>query len=193
MKRKPEHLILPEILNRWYSRAMNGESISDEELMTLFDAARWAPSSYNGQPWRFIYVKREDPEWEQFLDLLIDFNKNWAKNAGAIICTISRKTFTHNDKPCKTHSFDTGAAWMGLAIQGVSMNLVVHGMEGFSYKRAREILEIPDEYEVEMMIAVGRPGLKESLPEDMQKMEKMSDRNPINSFAMKGKYKKSGT
>lgn len=185
MKRKTENPVLPEIVNRWSSRMMSGETISDEEFLTLFDAARWAPSSYNGQPWRFIYVKKDDPEWESALKLLVEFNQNWAKDASALVCTISRKTFTHNGKPCKTHSFDTGAAWMALAIQGVSMDLVVHGMEGFDYKQAREFFDISLEYEVEMMFAVGKPGSKE-----LQEKEEITERKPIKEFLW---HKKSGT
>lgn len=185
MSRKTDYPVLPVILNRWSSREMSGEEISEAELMALFDAARWAPSSYNGQPWRFIYVKRDDPEWENALALLVEFNQNWAKNAAVLVCTISRKTFTHNGKPCKTHSFDTGASWMSLAIQGLSMDLVVHGMQGFDYKHARAFFEISDEFEVEMMFAVGKPG-----PEELQKKEELTERNPLSDFVF---HKKSGT
>src|SRR3989339_2200210 len=94
--RKPEHKINTLILSRWSPRSMTGEEISDEELMSLFEAARWAPSSYNNQPWRFIYAKRNTEHWENLFELMIDFNKSWARNAAALVVVISKKTFDHN-------------------------------------------------------------------------------------------------
>ena len=128
------------ILNRWSSRAMSGEKLTDQELMPLFEAARWAPSSYNAQLWRFIYAKRETEHWKNFLDLLIPFNQAWAKNAAVLIVVVSRKNFEYNNKPSVTHQFDAGAAWENLALEGYRRGLVVHGMEGFNYKTARKNL-----------------------------------------------------
>ena len=108
--RKSEHDIHPLILNRWSPRSMTGEEISDKELMPLFEAARWAPSSYNNQPWRFIYVKRNTKEWQKFFELMGEFNQSWTKNAAALVIVISYKNFDHNSKPSRTHSFDAGAA-----------------------------------------------------------------------------------
>jgi nitroreductase len=110
-QRKSNYPISSIILNRWSPRAMTGEELSDKELMTLFEAARWAPSSYNNQPWRFIYAKRNSPNWEKFLNLLVSGNQIWAKNAAALVVVISHNNFEHNNKQARTHSFDTGAAW----------------------------------------------------------------------------------
>lgn len=187
--RKADHKILDLILNRWSPRAMSGEPISDELLNSLFEAARWAPSSYNAQPWRFIYAKRDTPAWDIFYNLMVQFNKDWAKNAAVLIAIISRNNFTYNNKPSRTHSFDTGAAWENLALQGAAQGLVVHGMEGFDYDKAKEVLHIPDGYTVEAMCAVGLPGKKEDLPQEMQKDEKPSDRKPITEFAFEGVFK----
>ncbi len=93
MKRKANYPILPLILNRWSPRAMTGEEMTDEELMPLFEAARWSPSSYNNQPWRFIYAKRGTPAWKTFLNLMIEFNQSWTKNAAALVVVVSKKTF----------------------------------------------------------------------------------------------------
>lgn len=122
-KRIAEHEILDLILNRWSPRAMSGETISDKELMSLFEAARWAPSSYNNQPWRFIYAKRGTEHWNTLFNLLVDANKEWANKAAVLIVVVSANNFVYNNKPSRTHSFDTGAAWENLALQGYAQGL----------------------------------------------------------------------
>ena len=181
--------ILPVIGERWSPRAMTGDEIPDEILFSFFEAARWAPSSSNNQPWRFIYAKKNTPEWNTLFDLLVDFNKSWAKNAAALIVVISKNTFEKNGEPARTHSSDTGAAWMSLAIEGTSQGYVVHGMGGFDYDKAKKNLQIPDDYTVEMMVAVGKKALKETLPPDLQKREVPSLRKPLNEIVMKGSFK----
>lgn len=176
------------ILHRWSPRAMLGEKITQDELMTLFDAARWAQSSYNGQPWRFAYAFRETKEWKTFFDLLVPFNQEWCKNAAVLIVVASKDNFEFNNKPSRTHSFDTGAALQNLALQGYSMNLVVHGMEGFDYDRAKKELSLPDGYTVEAMFAVGQPGKKELLSKELQEREEPSGRNQMQSFAFEGSF-----
>jgi hypothetical protein len=121
---------------------------------------------------------------------MIDFNKSWTKNASVIGVVISRKTFEHNNKPSVTHSYDAGAAWMSLALEGTRRGYVVHGMEGFDYARARQVLEIPDEYQVEAMFAIGKRAPKEDLPEDLQKKEFPSDRKPLHEVVIEGKFKR---
>lgn len=186
--RKSDYPINPLILNRWSPRAMSGEPIIQEELMQLFEAARWAPSSYNNQPWRFIYAYRDTLEWNKFFDFLVPFNQEWAKDAAVLVVIISAKNFDYNDKPSRTHSFDTGSAWQNLALQGSSMGLVVHGMEGFDYDRARKELNVPDNYTIEAMCAIGRPGKKEDLPEQMQEKETPSGRKPVSEFIFEGTF-----
>jgi len=167
---------------------MSGESITDQELFSLFEAARWAPSSYNNQPWRFIYAKRSTPSWKTLFNLLVPFNQDWAKNTGVLIVVFSKTTFDHNGKPARTHAFDAGAAWENLALQGVNMGLVVHGMEGFDYDTAKKDLKIPDDYEVHAMIAVGKQGKKEDLPPALQEREVLSDRKPITQCIFEGTF-----
>lgn len=189
-KRVADYKILDLILNRWSPRALSGESITDEALMTLFEAARWAPSSYNNQPWRFIYAKRDTQQWEALLNLLVVSNKIWAQHAAVLIVVISQNNFSYNNKPSRTHSFDTGAAWENLALQATAMGLIAHGMEGFSYDRARTQLNVPDDFTVEAMIAVGKPGRKEGLPPDLQKNEEPSDRKKVTEIIFEGTFKK---
>ena len=177
--RKADHAIEPLLLDRWSPRAMSGEEISQDELMRLFEAARWAPSSFNTQQWRALYARRGTEHWQTFFDLLVDANKMWAKNAAVLVVFISRKLFDHDNEPSVTHSYDCGAAWENFALQGFHQGLVVHGMEGFDQERARKELQIPDEFQVEAMAAVGRPGPKELLPERLQARESPNDRRKV--------------
>lgn len=186
--RKPGYPVDPIIINRWSPRSMSGDSISERDLMTLFEAARWAPSSYNGQPWRFVYARRESKAWADFCALLDDFNKGWAPKAAALIVIVSHKVFDWDGKPSRTHSFDAGAAWQNLALQGSRMGLVVHGMEGFDYDRARAALRVPDAFHVEAMVAVGHRASAEALDMELREMESPSDRRPLTEIALEGSF-----
>lgn len=187
-KRKADHPIDKLFLDRWSSRAMSGEPVPDEELMILFEAARWAPSSYNNQPWRILYARRDSEHWPVFFDLLVEGNQAWAKNAGALLLFISKTTFDFNGKASITHSFDTGAAWENLALQGWLKGYVVHGMQGFDYERARTALKIPEGFRVEAMAAVGFPGSPEVLSEQQRKKEIPSDRRKLEQTICEGPF-----
>src|SRR5213080_1447367 len=186
--RKPDHQIESLLLDRWSPRAMSGEELAEEELMRLFEAARWAPSSFNAQQWRVLYARRGTEHWPVFFELLVDANKSGAKNAAVLVLFISIKEFDYNDEPSITHSYDTGAAWENFALQGFHQGLVVHGMEGFDYERARKELRIPDEFQVEAMAAVGRPGPKELLPEKLQAHESPNDRRKLSESVFEGPF-----
>jgi nitroreductase len=187
-KRKADHPIDNLFLDRWSPRAMSGEAVSQEELMVLFEAARWAPSSYNNQPWRFLYAHRETEHWQTFFDLLVEFNQSWAKNAGVLVLFISKNTFDMNGERSVTHSFDTGAAWENLALQGWSSGLVVHGMQGFDFERARTTLNIPKGFQVEAMAAVGKPGDISALPEGLKERELPGDRRKLEQTICEGPF-----
>ena len=189
MMRKAMYPISEIFLNRWSPRAMTGEPITQTQLMTLFEAARWAPSSYNNQPWRFLYALRDTAYWEMYLNLLVDANRQWAKNAGALVVTISHDTFEFNNKPSRTHTFDAGSAWENLALQGSMMKLAIHGMEGFDYNLAKTELQIPDGFTVEMMFAVGHQADKSVLPAELQEREEMSDRKSLSEIVIEGTWK----
>ena len=187
--RKADHQIEPFLLDRWSPRAMSGDEISQEELMRLFEAARWAPSSFNAQQWRALYARRGTEHWQTFFDLLVDANKAWAKNAAVLVVFISRKKFEHDEELSITHSYDAGAAWENFALQGFHQGLVVHGMQGFDYERASKELGIPDEFQVEAMAAVGKPGPKESLPQKLQARESPNDRRKVSESVFEGPFK----
>lgn len=187
-RRQPEHEVEPLIVERWSPRAMSGEALSDAELGQLFEAARWAPSSFNEQPWRILYARRDSAEWETFFGLLVEANQVWAREAAVLLVIVSKSTFTRNGKPNPVHVYDAGAAWENLALQGARMGLVVHGMAGFDNEAARERLSVPADYTVVAMAAVGRPGDVEKLPEKLREMEFPSDRRPIGEWTAAGGF-----
>lgn len=187
--RKPEHDIPELFVNRWSPRAMSGGAVSTAELLGLIEAARWAPSSFNNQPWRFVYALRDTEHWSKFFELLVEGNKTWAANAGALMVIVSKKTFDRNDKPSSTHTFDTGAAWENLSLAGSMAGLVVHGMQGFDYEAAAKALNVPPDHAVEAMAAVGRPAPADVLPEGLRKGEVPSGRRPLSEIAIEGGFK----
>jgi nitroreductase len=186
--RKADHSVDGIFVDRWSPRAMTGEEIPEEDLMTIFEAARWAPSSYNNQPWRILFARRGSEHWPLFLNLLVPTNMVWARNAAVLLLFVSKTTFDHNGKPSITHSFDTGAAWENLALQGFNKGYVVHGMQGFDYNLARTALNIPDEFQIEAMVAIGKPGDKELLPEELQAREIPNDRRKLEQTICEGPF-----
>lgn len=188
LNRESNYPILDLMLSRVSSRAFSEERLTEAELMTLFEAARWAPSSYNNQPWRFVYARRGEKEWDTLFNALVDFNKSWCKHADTLIVAISRNNFEHNDKLSRTAPFDTGSAWMNLALEAHSKNIVAHGMEGFDYDAIKKNLQIPDTFTIQAMIAVGKKGNPESLAESLRKQETPSTRKPLAEIVSKGKF-----
>lgn len=187
-QRTADHSILDLFLQRWSPRAMSGESIPHVELQRLLEAARWAPSTYNEQEWRFLYAPRESQHWQTFFDLLMKPNQAWCDKAAVLLVVLSHKVFSKNGKPNAVHSFDSGAAFQNFCLQGAHMGLVVHGMAGFDRDAARTMLNVPDDYTVEAMIAVGRPGKIEDLPEELREREIPTGRNPVEAFSCEGPF-----
>lgn len=178
-------------LQRWSPRAFTGEPISKETMLTILDAAHWAPSSGNGQPWRFVYALRDTPEWPVLLDILSEGNQRWAKNASALVILISktyRISSTGERRHAHTHAFDTGAAWFSLAAQTMKLGLYAHGMEGMSREKAMEVLGVPEGYRVEAAAAIGHLADKDLLPEDIRKREVPSQRKPLSEVAFEGRF-----
>jgi nitroreductase len=186
--RDPARDVLPLFVNRWSPRAMTGAALSEEEYLPLFEAARWAPSSYNNQHWRFLYAARGDDAFETYLDLLNDANRTWAKDAGVLVVIASKTTFDHNGEHARTHSFDTGAAWQNLALEGARRGLAVHAMQGFDYDRAAETLGVPDGFAVEAMVAVGERGDRADLPDDLAEREAPKGRKPLDEVVSRGTF-----
>jgi nitroreductase len=186
--RHADYPIEPLFLRRWSPRAMSGEPLSDQELFTLFEAARWAPSTYNEQEWRFLYARRDTPQWSLFFNLLMEANQTWCKRAAVLVVVLARKVFTHNGNPNPVYLFDAGSAWENLALQASSMGLVAHGMAGFNFSKAFTTLRVPEHFAVAAMFAVGRPGAVHDLPPELREREVPSNRRPVRESIWEGAY-----
>jgi nitroreductase len=191
-ERRPNYEIAPLILDRWSPRSMTGEALADEELFPLFEAARWAPSSYNCQLWRFVIARCQNrDEFDKFHGLLTPGNQVWTQNAAALVVVASRTLFEYNDKPSVTHAFDAGAAWENLALEATRRELVAHAMQGFDYARAKTELLIPDDFDVHAMIAIGRRAPAENLPDKYRASEHPNSRRPLKEIVFEGTFGRS--
>ena len=168
--------------------ALSGESIDQATLNILLDAARWAPSSYNNQPTRFIYAHRNTPAWQKLFDLMVPFNQSWAKNAAVLLLVISKKTMGPKNSPSTTHSLEAGAAWMSLALQATMIGLVTHAMAGFDYEKARTDLAIPENFAIEMMGAIGKLALHDAEAAFIERDKLPRTRKQINEIASEGSF-----
>ena len=186
--RQADFPILDLFLKRWSPRAMTGEPLSDDELNTLFEAARWAPSTYNEQEWRYLFARNGTPHWSTFFNLLTEGNQVWCGNAAVLLVVCSKKTFTQNGKPNPVHVFDSGASFENLALQAAHMGLVCHGMQGFNFSKARADLNVPDDFAVNAMVALGRPANIDVLPEALREREVPSGRKPISEITCEGTF-----
>ncbi len=185
--RVADHDVDAMFLNRWSPRAFSPEPIDEETLMRAFEAARWAPSSNNEQPWRFI-IAQSEKDRAQFYDFLAPGNQAWNKNVPVLVVVISKKTFTRNDAPNTTNQFDAGCAWGFLSLGAHKLGLITHGMVGFDHDKVREELEVPDDFDILAMIAIGQRGDISDLPEEMRAREKISTRRPLAESIMQGKF-----
>ncbi len=186
--RTPDHDIDPLFIERWSPRAMSGEAITRGEMLRLFEAARWAASTYNEQEWRFVYALRGTPHFERLFGLLNEGNRAWCGRAAMLCVVCSRRVFEKNGKPNPVHVFDSGLAFANLALQGTRMGLVVHGMQGFDFERARSELRVPEDHGVNAMFAVGRPGNPADLPEQLRERERPSGRKPVEEIILEGGF-----
>jgi nitroreductase len=182
----------PLFLQRWSPRAFTGEAITEPELLTLFEAARWAPSSYNIQPWRFLYARRDTQYWQRFLGLLSEYNQSWAHAASALVVIVSstqiQREGAQQAMASPTHSFDAGAAWAMLALQATCSGWQAHGMGGFDRERALRELNVPPDYCAEVAIAIGRAADPSILPKRLQICEFPSHRHDLSELAIEGSF-----
>lgn len=189
--RSSEYPIDPQFTERWSPRAFTGEAIAEETLLSFFEAARWAPSSFNSQPWRFLYARRDTPHWSRYVDLLSEFNRGWAQHASALVIVLSKTTITAasgNQRPAPFHGFDSGAAWACLALQASLSGWHAHGLGGFDKALAREVLGVPEGFEVQIAVAIGKRAAKTQLPEDLQAREAPSPRLPLAELVSEGNF-----
>ena len=189
--RAADHAIAPVFLDRWSPRAFTGEAMPQDTLLSLFEAARWAPSAANGQPWYFVYGHRGTEAFQTIYDTLDEGNRRWADKASVLIVIISqthRKNAAGEMRPAYTHAFDTGTAWGYLALQAIHAGYHAHGMGGIDREKAQEVLGISDGFRVEAAVAIGKIAAKETLPEDLLKREVPSGRKKVAEFASEGRF-----
>jgi len=186
--RIPDAPVNPMFLGRWSPRAFDPTPLPEEDITTLFEAARWAPSCFNEQPWLFMYGTSKE-ERETFLEILMEKNRLWAHNAPVLAILFARRTFAQGGRPNRWAGLDCGAAWVSLAFQARMLGLYAHGMAGFSQKRAYELLNVPEEeYEAMCAIALGAYGDTDNLPTEILEMEEPNDRKPLAEVAIKGTF-----
>jgi nitroreductase len=159
------------ILARRSPRSFSTEAVSSADLTKLFEAARWAASSYNEQPWRFLVGKKGDATYQKIFDALVEFNQGWAKSAPVLILTYASKTFAHNGTPNQYSLHDTGAATAYLTLQAWELGLRTHSMGGFDMAKARSAFAIPEDFEIGAVTALGHPGDGSELPDQLRKLE----------------------
>lgn len=186
--REPEE-VYPLFPNRWSRRSFSGEPLAQAELDRLFEAARWAPSSYNEQPWYFLYALPGSEHWQLFMGLLGEFNQGWCKDAGVLIALLSKRDFSQTGEQNRHHSFDAGAAWQNLALQAEVLGLSAHAMAGFDVAKAHKALNVPGDFVVDVMIAVGRPADPAKLPASLREREAPSGRKPVAAFVREGLFR----
>lgn len=188
--RRPDYPVHAHFVNRWSSRAFDPRPVEDEALFTVLEAARWAPSSGNGQPWRFIIARTEE-ERERFASFILPGNRQWSDQAPVLILLLSY-TLNANGAPSGSHAFDAGAAWGTLASQAALLGLNTRAIGGFDRTAARDILGVPEEYELHAIITLGYPGDKASLPEHLQEREIPTGRLPLTELVHEGVFQPDG-
>lgn len=178
------------IRDRWSPRAFGDKAVAPEILRSIFEAARWAPSSSNEQPWRFIVATKNDSEnFTKALQPLVEFNVNWAKHAAVLGFAVCELAFAKNNVPNRNAQYDTGAAMALLSIEATAHGLFVHQMAGFDPDTAREVFNIPGGFEAIAAFAIGYPGDPASLPQPMRDRELAPrSRKPIRDFVMTGQW-----
>ena len=183
----PVHELIRE---RWSPRAFADKPVPHEVLRSIFEAARWAPSSNNEQPWAYLVASREDKEnFEEALSVLVEFNVNWAKGAPVLAIAVARLTFAKNNAPNRNAQYDTGAASAMLSVEATARGLAVHQMAGFNPEKARQVYGIPQGWEAIAAIAIGYPGDPASLPPPLKDREMAPrTRKPIAEFVMTGHW-----
>jgi nitroreductase len=178
------------ILDRWSPRAFSDKPVPPDVLRSLFEAARWAPSSSNEQPWAYIVATRDDHEnFARMLSVLVEFNAGWARNALVLALAVAELTFAKNNAPNRNAQYDTGAATALLSVEATARGLSVHQMAGFDPARAREVFAIPSNWEAIAAIAIGYPGDPNSLPQPLKDRELAPrTRKPLSEFVMSGHW-----
>jgi nitroreductase len=184
LKRAPDVAgVHDAILHRWSPRAFSDKEVTTAELKKLFEAARWAASSSNEQPWRFLVGRRGDETYQKIFNSLVEFNQSWVKSAPVLVLSVAKKSFTAKGSPNRHNLHDTGAASATLAIQATADGLHTHSMAGFDQEQVRASFAIPSDYDIGAVTAIGYFGDPDRLPEHLHKMEvSPRQRKPLEEF-----------
>lgn len=190
VQRKTESSVHDQFTARWSPRAFKDTALTDADLQPLFEAARWAPSASNNQPWRFAYGLRGDAGFAKIAEALVPFNRAWAEKAGALVVVASASTVEKDGeaKPNPWAAFDSGTAWGYFALQAVHEGLVTHAMGGFDAEVLAKNLNLPAGYELHAVVAVGHQGNAADLPEMLQSREAPSDRVALSAIVGHGGF-----
>jgi len=179
--RQTEYDIDPSYLNRWSPRSFLEKEVPEDVLLSVLEAAHWAPSANNSQPWRFV-IARSPEDREKFHSFIKEGNRKWCEKAPVFVAILS-------DKKLGYHAFDSGSAWGYLALQASQKGLITHPMAGFYKDQAREVLRVPEDFDIQVIVAIGYQGEKEALPVELQEREQPSSRRPLKELVFEGEYK----
>jgi nitroreductase len=188
--RQPDHPVAPQFPGRWSPRSFTDRALSEAEVMSLLEAARWAPSASNHQPWRLVWALRGEAAFEAIFACLTGNNPLWAGKAAVLFAVVSKDTVTNREGAearNRTAGFDTGAAWMSLALQAQSMGLAAHAMGGFDVDRLAAAIHLPEGHTLHCVVAVGEQGSADALPDALREREKPSGRKPLEEIARRGR------
>lgn len=167
-----DYTIQPEFANRWSPRAFEDRPVDDETLQRIFEAARWSPSSMNEQPWRFIVgQKGQGVTYDKIFDSLVEGNQQWAKNAPVLALVIGKKSFTQRDRANPVYQYDAGQSAAYITMQALHEGLFVHQMAGFSADKARELFNIPEDFDPIAAMTIGYIGNPAMLPDNLRERE----------------------
>ena len=184
------HPIEDAIKNRWSPRAFSSRMVEPEKMSSLLEAARWAPSSYNEQPWYFLVASKEDEaEYKKMLSCLAETNQQWARLAPVLMISVARMRFEKNGKPNRHAYHDVGLAVANMIFEATALGLFVHQMAGFSPEKVKELYTVPDDFEPVAAVAIGYAGEIDDLPEDFRAKETAPrQRKPLDSFVFQGMW-----
>jgi nitroreductase len=185
-----DHPVHSLVASRWSPYAFADRDVDPRDLRSLFEAARWAPSSYNEQPWSYLVALREDADgFERLLSCLVEPNQAWARHAPVLALGVARERFERNDKPNAAARHDLGLAAGNLLVEATSRGLSVHQMIGILPDRARELYRIPDHSRALTALAIGYPGAPERLPEGLRERDlQPRTRKPLSEFVFAERY-----
>lgn len=189
--RQPDHPVAPEFPARWSPRSFTDRRLTEAEVMSLLEAARWAPSASNLQPWRLVWALRGEAAFEAIKVTLTGNNPIWAGKAAALVVVASKDTVVNRhgvEVANRTAGFDSGAAWMSLALQAQVMGLFAHAMGGFDPKALAAAVGLPEGHTLHCVVAAGEQGPADALPEGLRERERPSSRKPVGEFAPRGRF-----